>query len=87
MTCKPGRFGTIPLGKLCNRCTLQSPNIIVEPVCSSQRQLWSIFWCVDCGMKGMMNVSIASNVLELYTWNPKAPVARHWLRDWIGWDS
>lgn len=83
---KPGRFGKIPLGKLCDRCNLESPNIVVEMVCASQRQLWSVVWCIDCGMKGLMNVSINENVLELYHWNANAPVARHWLREWAGWD-
>lgn len=87
MTRKPGRFGKVPMGSICGKCTLESPNIIVEPVCSSQRQLWSIVWCVECGVKAMLNVSVNENVLELYEWNSKAPVARLWIRDWTGWDG
>lgn len=83
---KPGRFGHVPLGEICERCFLDSPNIIVENVCCSKRQLWSIFWCVDCGEKGLVNVSIHHKVLEIYPWDEKAPAAKLWVRDFLGWD-
>lgn len=80
------RFGCVPLGELCEKCNLDSPNIVVQSVCSSQRQLWSIFFCLDCGMRGLMNVSVNENILELYQWNSNAPAAKYWCSDWAGDD-
>ena len=84
---KPGRFGEVSLGELCKKCTLSSPNIVVEPVCASIRQLWSVFWCLNCRVRGLINVSTYHPNLEIYRWNDKSPIVQNWMRQWGGWDG
>lgn len=76
-----------PLDGICDRCTLGSPNIFVEPICSSQRQLWSVFYCVECQVKGLVNVSIYHPIVNIYQWSDRAPAAIYWTREWNGEDS
>ena len=84
---KHGRFGDVKLGELCAKCTLSSPNIVTVPVCTSSRQLWSIFYCINCPVKGLINVSVYHPNLEIYRWNSKSPVVQNWSRNWDGWDA
>lgn len=81
------RFERVPLGSICQKCFLDSPNIVVEPVCASNRQLWSVFWCVDCGAKGLVNVSVHHNRLEIYRWSGKVAATHLWLRMWGSLDG
>ena len=83
---KPGRFGNVQI-PTCESCTLDSPRIVVEPVCSSKRQLWCVFWCIDCKKRGTINVSVHNPILEIYRWNDKSPVVQLWMRQWSGWDD
>lgn len=84
---RKGDYGTIPLGKICDKCNLDSPNIVIEPVCGSHSQLWEIFYCVDCEVKGFVNVSAHHHTLSIFKWNKDVPVAIHWLREWKGLDA
>jgi hypothetical protein len=84
---KAGRFGSVPLGEMCESCTLDSPRIMIEPVCASKRQLWSVFWCIDCKVRGLINISVHHPLLEIYQWNEKSPVVQNWIKQWSGWDN
>lgn len=84
---KPGRFGKVPLGELCERCTLDSPCIMIEPVCASKRQLWSVFWCIECKVRGLINISAHHPLLEIYRWSDSSPVVQNWIKQWSGWDN
>lgn len=84
----PGKFyGEIPIPSFCSSCTLDSECIVVEPVCCSVRQMWSIFFCLRCDVRGLINVSTYFPQLEIYKWKDDSPVVRNWIRIWRGWDS
>lgn len=70
-------FGKIPLGdKICSKCTLDSDCLVRHIVSCSERQLWEAFWCVDCKVKGLVNVSIQFNNLQIFQWDDSSPIAK-----------
>ena len=75
-------FGKIPLGdKICKKCTLDSDCLVRVVVSCSERQLWEAFWCVDCDAKGLVNISIQFRNLQIYTWDPRSPIAQMAMAD------
>lgn len=80
------RYGIIPLGNICPECTLESPNIIREVVCTSFQQLWEVFWCQKCSAKGFVNVSVHYGQLQIFEFNPDCAVADLWSQEWTDWD-
>lgn len=77
-----------PLGdKICKRCTLDTPCVHLEAVCSSETQLWEVFWCVRCGKSGMVNTSVDFRHVDVYDFDPESDVARYWSRFWMGPDG
>lgn len=71
-----GRFGPVRLGTICDKCTIDSPCIVRRPVCCSSRQLWEVFFCVDCRQKGLINVSVRTNQLAVFSWDENSPIAQ-----------
>jgi hypothetical protein len=77
----------VPLEGMCPRCTLSSPNIIREPVCTSHETCWEAFWCTGCPVKGFLAVDIHHPTGRLFPYVPDTRIADLWHMAWDDWDT
>ena len=78
-----GNYGKVNI-KLCPRCNLDDPKLHKFPICTSKTQLWSGFICQDCGIRGLINVSIDKHILSIYPWTAGHPVVDIYLKRFRG---
>ena len=66
---KPGRFGHVKITGVCEcpRSTIDSENVVFEPVSVSEGGLWGMFFCLKCGGTGVLNVSCQQRLLEIFS--------------------
>lgn len=78
---KPGRFGHVKTTGVCEcpRSTIDSDNIVFEPVSVSGGGLWGMFFCINCGGTGGLNVSCEQRVLMTFTVKAVPSVADLWM--------
>lgn len=78
---KPGRFGHVPVAGVCEcpNTTIDSTNIVLEPVSISLGGLWAMFFCEDCGGTGALNVSCEQPLLETFNFSAVDEVMELWM--------
>lgn len=76
-----GKFGKVSLGSICDKCTLDSENISTTTVCCSARQLWEAFRCAECGVQGLVNISVHYKQLAIFHWDEKNPIVQIAMRE------
>lgn len=78
---KPGRFGHVKVSGVCDcpRSTIDSDNIVFEPVSVSAGGLWGMFFCVRCGGTGGINVSCTQRLLDILTFKAVPGVMDLWM--------
>lgn len=76
--------------KICDNCDdgfLDNPKIASDPVSSSVTQLWFMCFCVECGTRAMVNVSIEHPKMMVVPYDHTSAIVSLWTRPYRGQDS